>query len=198
MPDTRTQDVKMAADQAAQASASAAQQNGKVLSNSVRRTGEASADAMERVSGAARETMSRGTTAVAEGQRKMVQEAADRFEDVSRKVADAVQGTTADMRTLLTLPNAAESGLQDFQKSLAGLIEGVVRTNMRATQELFRLTNPGGFIQLQQRFVTEYMDALMQGSTTMVRAIRQTADQTLPRLEQHLAKRQQSQNVAAE
>jgi len=67
-----------------------------------------------------------------------------------------------------------------------------VRTNLRATQELFQLANPSAYIELQQRFVREYLDTLMQGTATLVRATRRTADETLRPLEQQIEQRRQA------
>ena len=106
------------------------------------------------------ETTRRGTQAVVESQRQIVQDAAQRFEEVSRKLAEATQGTTENVRRLLSLPNAAEGGLRDLQQGMTGLFEGVVQTNLRVAQELFRLANPAPIVELQQRFVREYTDAL--------------------------------------
>ena len=75
---------------------------------------------------------------------------------------------------------------------MVGLVEGVVQTNLRATEELLRLTNPSAVLELQQRFVRDYMSALLEGSVEIVRAVRQTAEQTLPPLEQHLRQRQRA------
>ena len=69
--------------------------------------------------------MRRGGQAVAESQRRIAQDAADRFEEVSRKVAEATRGTSENMRRLMTLPNAAEGGLRDFRQGVTGLIAGV-------------------------------------------------------------------------
>jgi len=75
---------------------------------------------------------------------------------------------------------------------MAGLVEGVVQTNLRATQELFRLTNPTAIIEMQQRFARDYMDTVMQGTATLVRAVRRTADETLHPLEAQVAQRRQA------
>src|SRR3569623_1995914 len=91
------------------------------------------------------------------------------------------------------LPYAAEGGLRDMQQGVAGLVEGVVQTNLRATQELLRLTDPGAVIELQQRFMRDYLDALIQGTATLVQAIRRTADETLRPLEQQVEQRRQAQ-----
>ena len=123
---------------------------------------------------------------VAESQRRIAQDAAERFEEVSRKIAQAAQGTTENVRRLFALPNAAEGGLRDLQQGMVGLFEGVAQTNLRVAQELFRLANPAPIVELQQRFVREYTDTLVQNSATLVRAVRRTADEALRPLEQQI------------
>jgi hypothetical protein len=136
--------------------------------------------------------MRRNTQAVAESQRQLAQDATEQFQEVSRKVAQAVRGTTEDVRTLLVLPDAARGGLQDLQQSVTGLVQGVVQTNLRATQELVRLANPSPLVELQQRFVREYLDTVLEGSATLVRAIRRTAEQTLGPIEEQIERRRQA------
>ena len=114
---------------------------------------------------------------------------------MSRKVAEAARGTTENMRQLMALPNAAEGGLRDFQQGVTSLVEGVVQTNLRAAQELFRLANPAPIVELQQRFAREYTDTLVRNSATLVRAVRRTADETLRPLEEQIAQ-QRLQNAA--
>ena len=140
------------------------------------RTG-AGADAVRRAGEVANETVRRGAQAVAESQRQIVQDAAERFEEVSRKVAEAARGTTENVRQLMALPNAAEGGLRDLQQGMTSLFEGVVQTNLRVAQELFRLANPAPLVELQQRFVREYTDTLLRNGATLVRAVRRTAEQ---------------------
>jgi hypothetical protein len=184
----------------------AVQQNSQVAGEAMRRGAEATADvtrqgtqagveAMRRANEQTNETMRRTAQAVAEGQRQIAQDAARKFEDVSHKVAHVAQDTSESMRKLMSLPKAAEGGLNDMRQSMAGLVEGFVQTNLRATQELFRLTNPAAMIELQQRFVREYMDAMMQGTATLVRAVRRTADETLPPLEAQIEQRSHAQRV---
>jgi CBS domain-containing protein len=101
----------------------------------------------------------------------------------------AVQDTAEGLRTWMTMPNLATGGLQEVQHGLASLVEGVVRTNLRATQELFRLADPAAVVELQRRFAREYLDVLMAGSASFVRAARRTADQALQPLEQQIERR---------
>ena len=171
----------------------AVQQGGRAFSEGLRQNAEvarrgadAGADAARRGAEAANETFRRGAQAVVESQRQIVQDAAQRFEEVSRKVADAARGTTENVRRLMVLPNAADGGLRDLQQGVAGLFEGVVRTNLRVAQAMFRLGNPVPFVELQQRFAREYTDALLRNSAALVRAVRRTADETLRPLEQRI------------
>lgn len=199
-----------AAEQAAHQGAAAAQHGARVAGEAARRGVDATADvarqgtkagveAMRRVSEAANETVRRSTHAVAEGQRQIAQDTALTLEAVSRKVAQAAQGASEDVRHLMTLPQAAEGGLRDMQHGVAGLVEGVVQANLRVTKELFRFSNPTAVVEMQQRFAQEYMDTLMQGTAAMLRAIRRTADETLRPLEAQASQRKQArQRPAAE
>src|SRR5215211_7481934 len=95
----------------------------------------------------------------------------------------------------MALPNAAEGGLRDLQQGMTGLFEGVVQTKLRVAQELFRLANPAPIVELQQRFVREYTDTLLQNSATLVRAVRRTADEALRPLEQQIRQRRREQAI---
>jgi hypothetical protein len=203
LADTRPQDNKSNVAEAARQGAEAIEQGGRAGSEALRRGADlgaeatrrgtaAGSDAMRRLSEATTETMRRNTQAVAEGQRQLVQDATEQFQEVSRKVAQAVRGTTEDVRTLMVIPNAARGGLEDVQQSVTGLVQGVVQTNLRATQELVRLANPSPLVELQQRFVREYLDAVLEGSATLVRAIRRTAEETLGPIEEQIERRRQA------
>ncbi len=193
-----------AADAAARKSTEAVQQGGRATGDALRQNAEATADVARRGSEAgaenirragemASETTRRGAQAVVESQRQIAQDAAQRFEEVSRKIAEATQGTTENVRRLMALPNAAEGGLRDLQQGVTGLFEGVVQTNLRVAQELFRLANPAPLVELQQRFVREYTDTLVRNGATLVRAVRRTADETLRPLEEQIRQREQSE-----
>ncbi len=206
----KPQDIKqtaaqmaVAANEASRQGAEAMQQGGRATAEAVRQGADATAnlarqgtqagvEAMRRASETANETVRRTTQVVAEGQRQIAQEAAQTFQEVSRKVAQVAQGTSEEVRRLATLPHAAEGGLHDMRQGMAGLVEGVMQTNLRATQELFRLANPVAVVELQQRFAREYMDTVMQNTVTLLRAVRRTADETLRPLEVQVGQRQQA------
>jgi hypothetical protein len=190
----KPQDARAAtADAAVRRSAEAVEQGGRATGEALRQNAEAGADVARRGTDAARrfgdaanDTARRSAQAVVESQRQIAQDAAERFEEVSRKVAEAARGTTENVRRLMVLPNAAEGGLRDLQQGVTGLVEGVVQTNLRAAQELFRLANPAPVVELQQRFAREYTDTLLRNSATLVRAVRRTADEALRPLEEQI------------
>jgi hypothetical protein len=182
-----------AMQQGGHAAADALRQNAEAGADVARRGTEAGTDAMRRAGDLTNDTARRGAQAVVESQRQIVQDAAQRFEEVSRKMADAARGTTENMRQLMSLPNAAEGGLRDLQQSVTGLVEGAVQTNLRAAQELFRLANPAPLVELQQRFAREYTDTMLRNSATLIRAMRRTADETLRPLEQQIERQQREQ-----
>src|SRR3954468_18832913 len=186
-----------AAEQVGRATGEALRQGADAGADIARRNSEAGAEALRRAGEPASETAKRGGQALAETQRRIVQDAAERLEEVSRKVAEATQGTTENVRRLFALPNAAEGGLRDLQQGVVGLVEGVVQTNLRVAQELFRLSNPAPIVELQQRFVREYTDTLVRNSATLVRAVRRTADETLRPLEEQLGQQRGGANQNA-
>jgi hypothetical protein len=61
--------------------------------------------------------------------------------------------------------------IADMGGSITNLIECVVLANLRAAQQLLRVKNQEEFLELQQRFVREYMATLMQGTMALVKAI---------------------------
>ena len=171
------------------ATSDAVRRGGEFAAEATRRVGEAGADAVNRSGRVGGESIREGTQHLADTQRQIIHNAAEQFEQLSRKVAEAVQGSSEDVRSLMVLPSAARGGLQDLQQGVTGLIEGIVHTNVQATQELFWLTNPGAYVELQHRFVRQYLDALIENSVNLVRAVRRTADETLGPLEQQLQQR---------
>jgi hypothetical protein len=210
MVDIKQQDAVRQGAEAVQTSAratsDAVRRGGEFAADTTRRGGEIGAEAANRTGQVVGETVRRGTQDLAESQQQIVQNAAQQFEELSRKVRQAVQGTNEDFRSLLAVPGAARGGLQDLQQGVTGLVEGVVRTNLRATQDLLRLANPdllrlanpGAYVELQHRFVREYLDTLIENSVTLVHAVRRTADETLGPLEQQLNQRRSAHQQAAE
>ena len=155
---------------------------------------EAGAAAVRRAGEAVGETLRRNAEAFAESQRAFLQTAAQQFEAASRKLADTTPGTVESLRALMALPNTAQGGLQEWQQGMAGLLGGVTQANLRAAQELFQLANPAALVEVQQRFVRDYLEALLQGTANLVRASRRTAEETLRPLERQIEQRRRAAN----
>jgi Phasin protein len=158
-------------------------------SEAARRTAEAGAEATRRAGDTAAEITRRGTQAAIEVGRRFVEESTDRFGETGRQLARAVQDGTEDVRRLMELPRAAEGGLRDMRQALGGLVEGVLRTNLRTAQELVRLADPGAVVELQRRFAREYLEALLEGQVSLLRAVRRTAEEMLRPLEEQVERR---------
>ena len=75
-----------------------------------------------------------------------------------------------------------QGGLADLQASMSGLLEGVIRTNLRLAQEIFMAQTPRAFAELQQRFLLEYFNAFQQGAAALMRVTTQTADRNSAQL----------------
>ena len=101
-----------------------------------------------------------------------------------RDTPRAAQGTAENARCSAALPSTAEGGPRGLQQSMTGLFEGMVQTNLHMAQGLFRLTDPGPAVEMQQRFAREYTDALLRNSAALARAVRRTADDALRPLEE--------------
>ncbi|MBV9653439.1 MAG: phasin family protein [Acetobacteraceae bacterium] len=177
--------------QGGQAGAELLRRGGEAGAETTQRVGEAGADVARRTGAAVGDIAQRSAGALADTQREILQQAAERFQDASEKVAEAVRGNTENLRAFMTLPSSAQGGLQDLQQSVTGLVEGVVRTNLRAVQQLYALANPLAFVELQQRVAREHLEAWIEGAATLVRATRRTAEETLRPLEQQIEQRRQ-------
>ena len=167
-----------AVQQGSRSSTDAPRQGAEGTADAMRRDGEAGVEAVRRAGGTASDTLRRGAQPAAESQPRMARDAARKFEEAGRKIAGAAKGSTGDESRLMAMPNAAEGGLRDMQQTMGGLVEGVVRTNLRMAQELFRQNDPASVAELQQRFLREYTDALLRGGAALAQAVRRVADET--------------------
>jgi hypothetical protein len=95
--------------------------------------------------------------------------------------AEVATSGSEETRTFTKLPIADNKPLEGVEHKMVALIEGVVQTNLRAAQEMLGVTTPSGFAELQQRFIRDYMEALINGTFTLVQAIQETAEQAPPR-----------------
>lgn len=158
--------------------AEAARQGMDANANLARQGVQAQVEAARHTSEEAYETMRRSMQAVAEGQGRLLQDSFRVFEEMSRKLADLNNRTSEDLRRFFVLPEVAE---------------GVVQTNQRTAQALFRLADPTAVVELQQRFVREHMDVVMQSTATLVRAACRTTEEAFRPLEDQVQQRRQEE-----
>jgi hypothetical protein len=83
---------------------------------------------------------------------------------------DAADRGFADTDSHMTLTFMAPESLKDLQSFMAGLVEGVVRTNLRLARDMFQVQSPVAFAELYQRFMVEYFAAFQLGATALARA----------------------------
>jgi CBS domain-containing protein len=194
------QEPRGAAAEAAQLGAAAAGDAARAAGGALRRGAAASGEAAERGADAAGTLLRQDGEALggAEAAAGVVLERSARAAaEGQHRLAEAVQQGAQQLHRLMVFPQGAEGGMRDLQQGLSELVEGVARTNLRAIEELLRLADPSGAIALQQRFVRDYLDALVEGGASILRAARRTAEETLQPLERQLEEqRQQRQRQA--
>lgn len=184
--------------QGARTASEAVTRVGNATVDVTQRSSQVGAEAMRRVGDAASEALRQSAGVLAETQREFVHKAAEQFEHASQRLAQATETTSAEFRAFLTSPSANNDGLWDLQRSVAGFVEGVMRTNLQASQELLRLADPGALVALQQRFVRGYLSMLTQGTAVVLRATRNSADETLRRIERRQHDASGQRHAAAE
>ncbi len=182
---------RKAASDTAQRVAATAEQAGRSGAEASRQTAETGAETIRHLGQAAGESVRRGTQGYAEMHHEFVQSAGKHYEDTVSRLARVVQELAQEWRTVMQMPDATGSGLRQIQRSLNDAVESVIRTNLSAAQELFRIASPAAIAELQQRFMRDYLSALLEGSTAVIRAVRHSAEQTLQPLEDRMRERQQ-------
>jgi hypothetical protein len=127
-----------------------------------------------------------------ESGRHLFETSTKQIEEFSHQMTKTIQAVTEEMRGLVQLP-AVNGGLRDLQQAIAGLIAGVTQTNLRVTQEMFRLNGPGAALDLQRRVAGEYFDTFVEGQTAILRAAQRTVEDTLRPLERWTMARQHAE-----
>jgi len=135
------------------------------------------------------ETARHGMRIAASGQHSVMQHAAEEIEQTGRGLAAIAEEAAQGMRHFMAAPGS--HGLQDTHQALQQLVDGVISTNLRMTQELLRRTGPSSFVELQRGFMRDYFSALAEGGTLLLRAVRQATDETLRPLEREVTQRRQ-------
>jgi CBS domain-containing protein len=179
------------ASDTAQKGAATIEQANRSTAETMRRTSQASAETVRHLGAAAGETARRAGENYAGAQQEFMETASRQFEQTISRLTRSLQDSAREWRTFMQLPNVAGDGLWELQRSLNGAAEQVFRTNLRASQELLRMISPATIAELQQRFVRDYLSALLEGSTGVFRAVRLTAEQTLEPLEERWDQRRE-------
>jgi hypothetical protein len=159
-------------------------------------------DAPQDVKGLLEQTSVGAAALVAQGgsattQREVMPMPSGSFEEASRALAEAAS-TKLDQSSL---PSPSKNVLRDLDHSLADLVTAVVRTNLRASQDLLGMSTHGEFAALQQRFICDYMEALLLGSIQLISAIQNVTNSVGPNLPQRVdsvEKRQNTSEAAAD
>jgi CBS domain-containing protein len=175
--------------QGGEAVAEAGGRAGQAGATAIRGGGEAAAELAQRSGQAAGHVARRGAREFAEEGRRYAHEAADDIEMTADRFAETLGQVAHDMGRLMMVPRSAGGGIEEMQEAMGSLLNGVMRTNLRMTQELFRRANPGGVVELQGALLHEYIDTMLEGGSTILRATRRTADEALRPLERRGGRR---------
>lgn len=189
---TAVSGMQTAARQGSEAAKQATGQTGE----SMRQTGTAAAEATQLTAEVVAETARGAIGKLAEGQRTLIEELASHFETLGREMAATVQESSSGLRTFVVQPQGASENLRDLQEGISSLVSGVVQSNVRMTKELLQMANPASVFNLQRRFMRDYMDALLQGSSAIIRVAQKSADQTLQPIRARIEQRQNDQRGA--
>jgi CBS domain-containing protein len=103
-----------------------------------------------------------------------------------------------DWQALAQLPGVGGGKLQDVAAAMSDTVGRVMEANLHATEHLFRMSGPVAMFELQHRFTQQYLHALLEGSTGIIRAVRQSAEQSLEPLEQRIAEGEQQRRNGGE
>jgi hypothetical protein len=132
---------------------------------------------------AAQQATPPGTEAVQQAGAEVFRKAADTASRGPAAVTEEAQRTTQslwaasqDMWRMLPGQAAMLGNMAEMPQAFAGLFGDMVRTNLRIGQELFRLANPMAMIEMQQKLVRSYLDAIVASQSMLLGAARGTAE----------------------
>jgi CBS domain-containing protein len=170
--------------QGADVAAESGQRGGQAAAAMMREGVEGGIGTMRRGGDAAAEVARRSAHEASEGGRRFAEDAAQEMEATADRTAEALRRMAQDLSRLMMVPRSAGGGLQDMQDAMGQLMNGVMRTNLRITQEMFRRSYTSAVVELQGAFIREYLETLVEGGATILRATRRTADEALRPLEE--------------
>ncbi|WP_235907858.1 CBS domain-containing protein [Siccirubricoccus phaeus] len=177
------------AEQAVQRGSAGLRESTEVGAEALRRTAEAG-----RLGGAAvADGAGRALNTAAAGQRSAMHHVASEMQQAGSGLAAMAEEAAQGLRHLMAVPDGR--GLQDSRRAMQQIMEGVVASHLRLTQELMRRSGPGAMVELQHRFVRDYFGALAEGGAVLLRAARQMAEDSLAPLEREVQRRRRKDCV---
>lgn len=193
----RSENALREAAGAAQTTTSAARLGGMAARETTRQTGQAmrqgaaaSTEAVRSAGYRAGDAVRKEAETLAEAQRGLMEESAAQFEMVGRQIAESAEQTAETLRGFVLLPAITGRGFPNLQENVSGLVDGVVRTNLRILREMMRFTNPAQLFEAQRQFMYEYTSALLQGTGSIMRIAHQATEQALRPIEEQIEMRQ--------
>jgi hypothetical protein len=94
----------------------------------------------------------------------------------SREATRSLWAGSEEMRRIMPGFAIPPGGMLDLPQAVAGFMGEMMRANMAISQEFFRLANPVAVIEMQQRLVRGYLDAIVAGQATLMGAARRTSE----------------------
>ncbi len=129
-----------------------------------------------------------------------MQQAAGHAEEAGRRLSEVVQQAAENTHAFMALPATFGSGLLQMHQAAAGLIGGVMQTNLRLAQGMFQAIDSGAVIDMQRHYVRDHVGAFTESAASIVRAAHHAADEAWrpleARLEQRLRQLQQGKQQA--
>jgi hypothetical protein len=184
----RRPDIGAARRNAVPGGTEAMRQAGPALAGVVTQTGDAAADGARQVAAATAETVrslaahqaeaaQRGGAMAAETLERAAeteQEGVTLAAEGGRRLAEAMRESAGPMPR--PLPGAGDAAPpREMPQALGGLMNDMLRTQMRIGQELVRLADPTPLLEAQHRLLCGYLDVLTAGQAAWLQAARQMA-----------------------
>lgn len=182
--DRKSGEAEQQMGQASSRMAGAAGNTMRSAAETARRGADAGEHVAMRGAEAAGEMAQRTFQSSARGAQSLFESTARHVSEATRQTARSAQQAAEDLEALMLIPSAASGHVQQVQRAMSGMMDRMVQTNMQAGQELLRFANPGTMMQLQQRFMQQYVQGLVEVSAEVLKVSRKVADDVLRPLEE--------------
>lgn len=133
-----------------------------------KQTGNGAAEVIRRGAAAAR------TTAEVVRQSSDVVGQAGATAEETQRTTRSLWAGSQDMWRMLPGQGAPPGSMPEMSLGFGALFGDIFRTNLKIGQEFFRLANPMPMIEIQQKLVRSYLDAIVAGQSMLLGAARET------------------------